>query len=289
MSSNDEVQLYNDLKGFLMADRADLRLAATQAVLQVRDQAGTEKIVEHGLINLLAKNSSYPERPVAVNALQALVYLTSHGTTANKCVQDLMDAGGLNRMSEVVLSRMPSDKKEVGFWKKQVNFAMGLIANMTRVEAGAVELAGTTMPEEAVSSEELNEKGELPTKPTLELLLARFLNEKYVDEQMNFEDLGSGEALDSHHGDPYQHFAAVLTNATQVDAGQRFVMRIHRHKDEETSVLQKLLPVLRSPNPLRRRGIAGMLRNCCLDSDSAFWLIHVVKITKHLLYPLSGT
>jgi hypothetical protein len=288
-SDHDEVQLYKDLKGFLVADRADLRLEATQAVLQqVHNRAETAH--QHGLVQLLAKNTSYPERLVSVNALQALVYVTSHGTTANQCVLDLMDAGGLNRMLEIVLSSRP--EKDMKIWKKQVNFAMALIANMTRIEAGAVQVAGTTMPDEAIPSDKVNEQGEPPVKPTLELLMARFLNDQYIDHTTDYDLLlENEEGLDSHEGDPYQHFSSILLNSTQVEAGRRFVMRIHRSSDgqKETSVLQRLFPVLKSPNPLRRRGIAGMVKNCCLDRDSTWWLINVVKITKYILYPLAGT
>ena len=284
-TDQDETQLYKEWKGFLTADRADLRLAATEAVLQVRDRTGMEKILRHGLVELLAKNASYPELTVAVNALQALVYLSSHGTTANQCVQDLMDAGGLNRMIEIVLSPVATKEKEL--WKKQINFAMALLANMTRLEAGAVQVAGKTMPYEAVPSDQVTE---ITTKPSLELILARFVSTQLVDENLDYSSMVENETLDGQAGDPYQHFSSILMNSTQVEAGRRFVMRIHHSKQQNTttSVFQKLLPFLKSPNPLRRRGIAGMVRNCCLDKDSAWWLIHEVKLVKHLLYPLAG-
>lgn len=293
-ADNDESQTYKDLKGFLMADRPDLRLAATQAILQVQDREGMEKVVQHGLVELLAKNASYPELlPVAVNALRALVFLSSHGATSNQCVEDLTEAGGLSRMIEILLSPRPSAKDET-LWRQQVNFAMALLANMTRLEAGAVEVAGKTLPDEALSAKQVKELGETPAKPTLELLLARFFNEQYIDEKdvdyNAFVEDNNEDALDSNDADPYQHFSSVLMNLTQVEAGRRFVMRIKRNEGKpDSSVLQKLLPFLRSPNPLRRRGIAGMIRNCCHDSDSAWWLINIVKIVKYILYPLAGT
>jgi len=95
--------------------------------------------------------------------------------------------------------------------------------------------------------------------------------------------------VESASNDPYQHFAAVLMNATQTEAGRQFLVRLKKNdKDESWSILQALLPQLRSRNPIRRRGIAGCLRNCCLDTDSAWWLLNVVRLTKHLLYPLAG-
>jgi Domain of unknown function (DUF383) len=34
--------------------------------------------------------------------------------------------------------------------------------------------------------------------------------------------------------------------------------------------------------------VAGTVRNCCLDPDFTWWLLNVVKISKHVLYPLAG-
>jgi len=39
---------------------------------------------------------------------------------------------------------------------------------------------------------------------------------------------------------------------------------------------------------LRRQGIAGTVRNCCFEKDSAWWLIHEVNVVNHILYPLAG-
>jgi len=99
------------------------------------------------------------------------------------------------------------------------------------------------------------------------------------------------EQLDSNFKDPYQHFAAVLMNCAQVEAARQFVLKIRRkdEKDENpTTVFQAIVPQLRSRNPIRRRGIAGTIRNCCLERDSAWWFLNVVNLTKHILYPLAG-
>jgi len=286
-SDSDEEQLYKDLKGFLQADRADLRKAATEAVLQVRDLRGMEKLVQHGLVELLAKNASFSDDQVSINALKALVHLSSHGTSANQCIEDLIESGGLNRMIEIVLSSATDGPQDA--WRQKVNHALSLLSNMTRTEKGAVEFVGRTLPDEAVSATDLATE-ELPTKPSMELILARFLNAQYLEDDFNYDELVGDEALDGNTADPYQHFAAVLMNSTQVEAGRRFVVKIHRKdgNDQGTALLQTLLPQLRSPNPLRRRGIAGMIRNCCLDTDSSWWMLNVVNITKHILYPLAG-
>ena len=109
--------------------------------------------------------------------------------------------------------------------------------------------------------------------------------------------------------DPYQHVAAVIMNIAQLERGRDFLMKlIHLSSSKavesmtrlpgegtvgkattSTSHLQSLLSQLTtSPNPIRRQGIAGMIKNCCFSSDSIWWLLHVVHIDKTLLLPLSG-
>ncbi|KAL9187135.1 hypothetical protein ACHAXT_010855 [Thalassiosira profunda] len=110
------------------------------------------------------------------------------------------------------------------------------------------------------------------------------------------------------HCDPYQHVAAVVMNVAQLETGRDFLMRLVRSGDakdsggalegapeeggpnEGTSAsrLQSLLPQLDSPNPHRRRGVAGTIKNCCFSSDSIWWLLNVVHVDKALLMPLAG-
>lgn len=268
-----------------------------------------EKFVHHGgFVKALAKNFSHSNAQIGVNALQAMVALSSQGTQAcsHQCLEQLLMAGGINRVTEVILSAPPTEQKEE--WKKRVNFALAILANLTRSEEGAVELVGKTLPEKAVAPEQLTaeEKEKLPTKPLLELMLSRFLRDDFCERINDADDetkpkegkvdlIGSAAddnlLQDSDHSDPYQHFAAVLMNCTQVEAARKFVLRIrrkHDHDENPTSVFQAILPQLRSQNPIRRRGIAGTIRNCCLERDSAWWFLNVVKVTKHILYPLAG-
>jgi len=284
MADHDEVDgVYTDLLGFLKSDRTDVRVSAINAVLAVKDWDGMAKLIHHGVVVPLTKSCSFPD-PVGVRALQALVHLSSVGPSSSQCVEDLINAGAMGRMTEICLSRKDPESKS---WNRRVNFAMALLVNMTRTERGAVELVGLSLPEAAVSSP--GEGENLPTKPTLEILLARFLSAHYVSEfDYSGHDHDNSAALDSSDHDPYQHFAAVLMNSTQTEAGQRFVMRIHNRKDPSTSVLQAILAELRSQNTVRRRGIAGTLKNCCLDKHAGWWLLNEVGIIKHILYPLAG-
>lgn len=284
-----------------------------------------EKLVTHGAVKALAKNFSHPNPIVSANALNGIVALSSQGTSAcvNQCLEELLLAGGINRVTEVILSpspppepQQPTDKDKESpwdLWRKRVNFALAILANLTRSEEGAVEFVGKTLPEKAVSSAQLTEgeKEKLPTKPLLELMLSRFLRLNFTsDEGVNdnndtdHSDSNDGakvvlalanapnEALqDSDFTDPYQHFASVLMNCSQTESARKFVLKIRRKHDNDenpTSVLQAILPQLRSKNPIRRRGIAGVIRNCCLEKESAWWFLNIVKLTKHLLYPLAG-
>jgi hypothetical protein len=269
-----------------------------------------ERLVKNGLVKALAKNFSHPDPTVGVNSLKAVVVLSSQGTSActHECIEELMNIGGINRVTEVILSlpskkttQQQSEADALEAWKQRVNFALAILANLTRTEEGAVELVGKTLPEKAVAPENLTEeeKEKLPSKPLLELMLSRFLREEFykdAEEQKSEsptdqKPLLGGEQLDSNHRDPYQHFAAVLMNCTQTEAARKFVLKIRRKHDNDenpTSVLQAILPQLKSKNPIRRRGIAGTIRNCCLETESAWWFLNVVKLTKHLLYPLAG-
>ncbi len=259
------------------------------------------------------------------NALASLVYLSSHGTSVNQCVEDMLDCGCISRMTEVALSN-PNDKsiastKEsstMDIWRKRVNFALALLANMTRTERGTVDLCGKSMPDEAVPSSQISIEGNegqnegddnnplssLPSRPTMSLLLSRFVDSSYIIDTTN-EDGDEGQDSDEENlkaktqdietisakpDDPYQHFAAVLMNATQVQQGRKFVMKLTSQEGsaKSTSVLQHIVNELRSSNPVRRRGVAGTIKNCCFEKDSSWWLINEVNIVPKILYPLAG-
>lgn len=249
-------------KEFLQSDRDDVRRAAMKAITEVAE-------VDSYLIDfvpILCRKSLHE-----IEGLQALLRLVTHGSTANACLYELKNNSGIPRLLEVALLGNGDNI--------MLNCAMSLLANLTRTEEGAVELVGKTLPDEAVVKEEMT----VPkVRPTMDLLLHRFLT--LPAKSIDYTNL-STEKLDSNSADPYQHFAAILMNSTQTNAGRRFIFQLH---ETQSTVLERLLPQLRSPNPIRRRGIAGVVRNACLERDSAWWLLNTVNITKHLLYPLAG-
>jgi len=303
MSNENEVgeNVYKDLIGFLDANRSDLRTAATEAVIAVVDRDGMTNLIRHGVVKPLCKLASRESDDTNdqsnTNALTALLHLSSNGPSAPQCVEDIMDAGGVQRMTEIALSssRSPSDNDG---WRKRVNLSLALLANMTRTERGAVEFVGRSVPDEAIPTSKKIEDGEgekklsIPSRPTLPLLLSRFLSDTYVvankEDEEKEEDKEEKKNDDENGDDPYQHFAAVLMNASQIEAGRKFIMRLNQEQKLTSSVLQKILPQLCSPNPTRRRGISGTIKNCCFDTDSSWWLLNEVNIAKYICYPLAG-
>ena len=217
-------------------------------------------------------------------------------------------------MTEIALTSPPAatDGEALEAWRRRINLSLAVLANLTRTEKGAVEFCGKSMPDEAIVEKAINE-GNVeeklkPAKPTLTLLLSRFLlptlikttpiDEVDADGEISKSKENTNTHLEeevednaaSNSDDPYQHMAAILMNATAVEQGRKFVTRLqHKKKDvPPTSVLQLILPQLRSPNPIRRRGVAGVIKNCCFDKDSSYWLLHEVDLVKQLLYPLAG-
>lgn len=296
--SQDEKQTYEEWKEFLQSDRDDVKLAATEAAV-IQLAAGTKKncyvfstekhMVQQGLVALLAKNASHKSNAenesnrtndssnkISLLALQALVHLSSTGLYANQAVDDLLQqSSGVQRMLEIVLESprgIVHDKQQ----RRRVHYAMALLANLTRTEQGSVQLVGFSFPEHAViapsssSSTPENDSAALmaPAPTTLHLLLSRFLNPQFFidtvtnDDRQELEEKEDNKDETVHVNDPYEHFATILMNVTQVERGRQFVLR--SSISAKNTVLEQLFPELRSKNSIRCRGIAGTIRNCCL-------------------------
>lgn len=240
MPDND-ASIYSDLVGFLESERADLRKAAVEAVEQVTDPSDMEKLIKYGAVKPLCKLINR-EKEIAETSINVLLRLSSEAPSfVNQAAYDMNEAGVVTRVFEVLLDS--SQKKSDDF----LNAALGVLANVTRSEAGAVALLG-------------NECSDRPMP-----LLTRFLLPP-----------------PANGNDPWQHIAGILMNLTQVEAGRKFVSK------KSSKVLERLLPQLRSTNVVRRKGVAGVIKNICFDKDSAWWLLNEIEILKHLLYPLAG-
>lgn len=273
-------------------------------------------------------NNALMEIASSVLSLQTILYGTSSTEEiANTCVEYLLDLNAIPRLVELIMDLPPDSSRFTNSTKKIINTTLSILANLTRTERGAIELVGTTLPEEAVYNNDTiddEEKRQESTndedgvnnndddkhvriKPSMELLLDRFMNNGYNPGNNSDDDVVDLSVLEPNEWDtalypydPYQHFASLLMNATQVKGGRRFVTRIPRSKINvpTKSILQKLLPTLRenvhqnSYNPFRRRGISGMIRNIILDpetgKDNAWWLLNICGVLTPLLMPLMG-
>jgi hypothetical protein len=291
----------------------------------VHDRESLTNLLTHGVIAPLCKSASRSstkeDEECSLIALKALMHLsTAHdGIIMNQSIEDMIDCGGVSRMTEIALSPIQSLNSMTKNWKKRVHLALALLSNMTRTERGALELCGRSMPEEAIPISTVNnnentngdvqEKKQqyepLPTKPAMSLLTSRFLSDTMnhlgrsspIDTSELNEDVDVLATSHFYEFDPYQYFAMVLMNVTQVDQGRMFIMKLHHTKSTNTnnettttstSMLQRITPQLRSWNTIRRRGIAGMIKNCCFEKDFSYWLLNDVKITPQILYPLAG-
>jgi hypothetical protein len=240
------------------------------------------QLMEHGLLlPLLRIVSDTNDAACAEQALRAILYLSSSvEQVTNQCVEELLQAKAVPRLIEFVLSGASSNK--------QLSYGLAILANLTRTEQGALELVGKTLPDEAVK--EIDESKE-KTRPTMELLLDRFLNRELITATPDYSAYEPYE-WDTMDHDPYQHFAAIVMNATQLESGRNFALRIPKPKNRldqpGKSVFETLLPQLSNVNPIRRRGISGMVRNCCLEVDAAWWILNVAKVVTPILYPLAG-
>jgi hypothetical protein len=247
----------------------------------------------------------------SVNALKIILFWTSSiEELTNMITEKLVELKTLSRFVELVL-QLPSTSTTKQT-KHIINLSLAILANLSRTEQGALELVGFTLPEEAVyrDTETTNKQDKedandnVRIKPTMELLLERFLKTTPTDGPTSLENYETTEPEEWeslwYPYDAYQHFAAIAMNITQTAAGRQFIMRIPPSKaktmaEQPLSVLQRLLPQLKRPyptcNPIRRRGIAGMIRNLiCFDegSKSSWWLLNVAQILTPVLMPLAG-
>ncbi|KAL3917352.1 MAG: hypothetical protein SGILL_004753, partial [Bacillariaceae sp.] len=222
-----------------------------------------------------------------LNALKSLLYWTSSAKEiTNMVVEKMIEGKAIPRLVELILDfpavadnlQLQSALSKNG--KQIINMALAILANLTRTEQGALELVGTTLPEEAIYSNNENDGEEEDTtriKPTMELLLDRFIKttpSNNTDESLK-EAMSVGMESENEWDalwfpfDPYQHFAAILMNATQIKAGRQFVMKIPR--SAASSKTNDSGSVSTQQTQLH-----------------AWWLLNVCKIVTPLLLPLSG-
>mmetsp|Transcript_48789 Transcript_48789/g.110729 ORF Transcript_48789/g.110729 Transcript_48789/m.110729 type:complete len:263 (+) Transcript_48789:58-846(+) len=87
-----------------------------------------------------------------------------------------------------------------------------------------------------------------------------------VEKFLSFTPPAASEELDQ-----WQHLASVLCNASQLQDGRDLLRR------RSTNILPRLLGQLKSKNPVRRRGVAVAICNCCYETQDHDWLLNEVS------------
>lgn len=84
--------------------------------------------------------------------------------------------------------------------------------------------------------------------------------------------------------DQYEHISSILVNITRLETGRKLFLNANK------GLLKQILPQVDSRNNLRRKGVAGTVRNCCFEagSDLSSLLITSQFLWPALLLPLAG-
>uniref|UniRef100_A0A1E1X597 Protein HGH1 homolog n=1 Tax=Amblyomma aureolatum TaxID=187763 RepID=A0A1E1X597_9ACAR len=92
------------------------------------------------------------------------------------------------------------------------------------------------------------------------------------------------EALASSSDQKYDHLSFVFSNLSQLDNVRRWFL------NQAAKRIQKVFPFLTlQTSTVRKHGAAGVMRNCCFETESNEWLLSPdVDILPRLLYPLVG-
>lgn len=89
---------------------------------------------------------------------------------------------------------------------------------------------------------------------------------------------------DSEEEDIFEYVASTLVNISKVEAGRRILMEPKR------GLLKQIIRQFDSTNQLRKKGVAGTIRNCCFEADTQ--LLSLLSLAEYLwpalLLPVAG-
>jgi hypothetical protein len=255
-----DTQTLEDLVSFLSHARAELRKSSASMLAQLTasDQSTYQllRLQKNDVIQGLCRVVS-DLRPIAEDAIKALINLTA--ANADACERTLkFDL--LNR----VMTQLEDDE-----WRLK-NLSMMLVANITTTEAGARALIGA----DAQTSHTIVAYRE----KKIRTLTTAFLENEPEPDGVD------PDTKEPRWDDEFQYVAIILANICQLEEGRAFVLKMRGGK----ALIHMLLPQLRSPNVVRRRGISALVKNLCFDTDSHFFLYDQLDIPSKVLYLLAG-
>ncbi|KAI5679048.1 hypothetical protein M9H77_09998 [Catharanthus roseus] len=85
-------------------------------------------------------------------------------------------------------------------------------------------------------------------------------------------------------GDPYEHVASVLVNISKKEVGRKLLL------DPKRGLLKQIIRQFDSTNPLRKKGVAGTIRNCCFEAENQLQNLLLMSefLWPALLLPVAG-
>lgn len=249
-----------ELVTFLSHPRPELRKSASSLLINMTaSDQGMHQLMQlnkFDIIQALCRLVS-DMRPIAEDAIKALINLTA----ANPAVAErTLKFDLLNR----VMTQIEDDE-----WRLK-DYSMMLLANVSTTPEGARALMGYDSKMDGALLA-LREK-KMRTLTTL------FLESEAEPEGID-KDTG-----DAKWDDEYQYVANILANISQLAEGRDFLLK----NRGSTTLIAELLPQLRSPNVVRRRGISAAVRNLCFDTDNHFFLYDQLDIPSKMNYILAG-
>lgn len=249
-----------ELVSFLLHPRPELRKSASSLLINMTaSDQGIHQLLQlkkYDVIQALCRVVS-DMRPIAEDAIKALINLTAANPSA--CERTLkFDL--LNRVMNQI---------EDSEWRLK-DYSMMLLANVTTTADGAKALLGCDgkMDEDAVAYREKK---------------IRTLTNLFFESEPEPEGVDSTTG-DAKWDDEYQYVANILANISQLEQGRAFLLKNRGN----TTLVAALLPQLRSPNVIRRRGIAAVLRNLSFDTDNHFFLYDQLDLPSKMMYLLAG-
>lgn len=249
-----------DLVGFLSHPRPELRKSASSLLINMTaSDQGMHQLLQLQKLDVVQALCRVVSdmRPIAEDAIKALINLTAANPAA---AERALKFDLLNR----VMTQIEDDD-----WRLK-DYSMMLLANVTTTPEGARALMGYDgKTDDALLA--LRER-------KIRSLTSLFLESEPEPEGV---DADTGDAK---WDDEYQYVANILANISQLEQGRDFLLK-HR---SETTLIAELVPQLRSPNVVRRRGIAAAMRNLCFDTDNHFFLYDQLDVPTKMSYLLAG-
>lgn len=249
-----------ELVSFLLHPRPELRKSASSLLINMTaSDQGIHQLLQlkkYDVVQALCRVVS-DMRPIAEDAIKALINLTAANPSA--CERTLkFDL--LNRVMNQI---------EDSEWRLK-DYSMMLLANVTTTADGTKALLGCDgkMDDDALAYREKN---------------IRTLTNLFFKSEPEPEGVDSATG-DAKWDDEYQYVANILANISQLEQGRAFLLK----NRGDTTLVAALLPQLRSPNVIRRRGIAAVLRNLSFDTDNHFFLYDQLDLPSKMMYLLAG-